>query len=1045
MRMKLKNLKKLISVAIICTMITALFVPTLSVQAAETQEIQNVIENYTDIENSPYVINDVEIYYSSVYVHYSAPKECKIILAEYDGLKGYLKEFYTNNVSESTDSSSYFYLNSYGNRCSIIKAFIVDFNNRPLGKSFTKNLEITGESEAPSFGYEYDMEPHPTAPLKNDSGKFSYGIDWSVNTDGVLSLDGGYTYLYTTGNNTAPWNEYRESITKVYAPDDMSEISPFMFQGLSKVKEIAVPAQAYVNGSSYIDMPSLETVTLSYYYDNEDGCSYSPSGVNGDTFRNCPSIKEFIVHNNDEQYTTIDGVLYSKDLKTLIKYPAGKTDKTFTVPDSVTAISSYAFECAANLESVYNVKDLNSSHIFANCTSLKNIEISSEIKYININAFCNCESLTNLILPDNISYVSDYVDWGDYNCDDCCTLGTTSLESINIPSKLKPEDAYAFVSALPESVKNIDLKADDSNFKLVDGVLYSTDMTRLFKYLGSSDRTSFTVPESVTSIENCAFRNCKNLKNIEIGSNVESIGLNAFEGCANLTDITLLNVSDISSEAFKNCINLNNVELGSVKTIESNAFDGCKSLVSITIPAGVRNIYQGVFVNCDSLEEIIVDEGNTKYSTFDGCLYQDQTLMEYPNAKAENYVVSSYTTAIASKAFEGRNSLKSVVIPDSVTRIDNYAFSDCGNLTTVSLPVGIDTIESYTFNNCTSLSKINIPESLYTIYYFAFANCKSLKSIDFPKTLQNDTLYVYSRAFYNCGLESVTIPEYVHLDYVPFFNCYNLKSVKFKGDFSANYYMSQVFWNVDDLTIYYPEGNKNWDSSLIHNYQHQDSLKFVPYKDSNKNYNGSYTFTGLEPNTTYVVGVNNGNVNSDFLSISSFIYFDQLNSDSKGNITISYKTNDSTEKAVPFVLGTAKYDISNASIEISEMVYTGKEQDKPDNYTVTSDGKELTEGVDYLVLDGSGFVYAGICSFSIVGIGNYYGEASQEYTVFSTDFDVDGDDMISISDVTAIQLYLAGIREITYKYGHEAADVNGDGEITVEDATYLQKLLASIC
>ena len=68
MRMKLKNLKKLISVAIICTMITALFVPTLSVQAAETQAIQNVIENYTDIENSPYVINDVEIYYSSVYV-----------------------------------------------------------------------------------------------------------------------------------------------------------------------------------------------------------------------------------------------------------------------------------------------------------------------------------------------------------------------------------------------------------------------------------------------------------------------------------------------------------------------------------------------------------------------------------------------------------------------------------------------------------------------------------------------------------------------------------------------------------------------------------------------------------------------------------------------------------------------------------------------------------------------------------------------------------------------------------------------------------------
>ena len=73
MRMKLKNLKKLISVAIICTMITALFVPTLSVQAAETQSLVNVVENYTDIENSEYKINSVEFYSSSFNVYYSVP------------------------------------------------------------------------------------------------------------------------------------------------------------------------------------------------------------------------------------------------------------------------------------------------------------------------------------------------------------------------------------------------------------------------------------------------------------------------------------------------------------------------------------------------------------------------------------------------------------------------------------------------------------------------------------------------------------------------------------------------------------------------------------------------------------------------------------------------------------------------------------------------------------------------------------------------------------------------------------------------------------
>lgn len=1013
MRMKLKNLKKLTSVAIICTMIVALFVPTLSAQAAETQSLVNVVENYTDIENSEYKINSVEFYSSSFNVYYSVPVDCKIIMAEYDGITGYLKQVDTKNVSAKY-SSTYFYLYNYGNQCGTVKLFIVDGNNRPLGKSYSESFEITGESEAPSFGFGYDMEPHPTVPLKNDSGRYGYGVRWEVDTDGVLYLPDGNTYLYTTGRNTMPWNEYRDSITKVVVPDDISEISSYMFQGLSKVKEITIPSRAYINSSSYTDMASLETVVLSY-----DSYGHSPSNITGLSFRNCPSIKEFVTDVNDQQYKSIDGVLYSRDGKRLIKYPAGKTDKTFTVPDSVETIDAYAFECASNLESVYNVSDLCNSHVFANCTSLKNVEISSNTSTLNTNAFCNCTCLTNLVLPDSIQKIYEAYEWAEYETDDCWTLGTTSLESINVPANL--DDPSGFVSSLPESIKNIEINADDNNLKLVDGVLYSPDMTTLYRYLGSSERTSFTVPDSVTCISCNAFRNCINLKDIEIGNNVTEIGENAFEGC----------------------INLENVELGSVTAIFSGTFEGCKSLESITIPASVSIIDSGIFTNCDSLRTINVAEGNTTYSTVDGCLYQGQTLMEYPNAKAENYVVSSCTTVIDTKAFQGRNSLKSVVIPESVDRIYEYAFADCGNLTSVLLPEGFNSIDSYTFNNCTSLSKINIPDSLWQICYFAFANCKSLKSIDFPETIQNDSLYLCNRSFYNSGLESVTIPGYVYLDYVPFFSCYNLKSVKFESDFYCNYrWMSHIFWNFDDLTIYYPEGNKNWDSKILHNYQHKDSLKFVSYNDSNKNYNSSYTFTGLVPNSTYMVGVNNGDVGSDLLNIDSLLYFDQLNSDSNGKLTVKFKTNNQTGKIVPFALGVAENDISNASIDVADIVYSGREQDKPDNYTVTFDGKELTEGVDYLVISGSGFDGSGTYSLYVVGIGNYYGEASQRYTVLGTEYDVDDDGMITIRDVTAIQFYLAGIRDLNHYY---KADADGDGDVTIDDVTCIQKLLAGIC
>lgn len=1036
--MKLKNLKKLISVAIICTMIAALFVPTLSVQAAETQAIQNVIENYTDVENSEYKILDVTRSYSEIDVYYSVPQKCYIIMAEYDGVTGFLKQIDTKKVSP-TASMTYFYLYSYGNQKSTIKLFIVDLNYRPLGKSYTKNIEITGESEAPSFGYGYDMEPHPTVPLKNDSGKYGYGANWSVNTNGLLTVDVNNSYLYTTGEHTAPWDEYREGITSVLipeAPDNMTDIGTYMFQGLSKVKEITIPSQAGVDYKSFVDMPSLEKVILTYnptgYYRT------SPFSVGGDTFINCPSLKEFVVDENDGNYMTIDGVLYSKDGETLLKYPAGKTDKTFTIPDSVKYLDSYAFEGATNLESVYNVKNLSSSMIFKNCTSLKKVEISSSIDGISLSAFDNCTSLKQLVLPDSVTYI--YKNYNSYENDDSDHFETTALESINIPSNIYyPED---FAAMLPGSLKSITVNADDSNYKLVDGALFSADMETLYRYLGGSQNMTYTVPDSVTAIAQNAFRNCKNLKSITVGSNVESIETNAFEGCANLTDIDLSNVSDIYSEAFKNCTNLKNVELGSVKEINSKAFDGCKSLESITIPASVSNIGSGIFANCDSLKNIIVADGNSKYSTVDGCLYQGQNLMEYPNAKAENYVVSSGTQVIKMSAFEGRASLKSIVIPDSVDRIYEYAFADCVNLTSVTLPEGFDSIDSYTFNNCTSLSKINIPDSLWQICYFAFGNCKSLKSIDFPETIQNEHMYFCSRSFYNCGFESITIPAYAELDHTPFFNCYNLKTVKFKGDLFTNYIpTSHIFWNFDDLTIYYPEGKETWDSLRVHNYQHKDSLKFVSYNDTNKNYNRSYTFKGLEPNATYTVGVNNGAVEADLLNSNTLLYFDQLNSDSDGNITISYKTN-KTGKAVPFALGEPKYGISTASIEISEVVYSGKAQDKPDNYTVTSDGKELTEGVDYLVVDDSGFDSSGIYCFGIVGIGNYYGTASTKYEVICEKYDVDGDGKVTIRDTTAIQFYLAGLRT---PYNLDAADANNDGEITVEDATHIQKLLAGIC
>lgn len=1037
MKLKFSKFKKFISVAIICTMIAAMFMPTISVQAAEESAIEQVVENYTDIENSEYTINSVTREYDCVYVNYSAPNPCRLVIAEYDGLTEIMNQVKYTDLSAATDGEKCFYLSNYDNQNVIVKLFLVDYNNRPLGKAFSQEFEIGDYSETPSLGWDCDMEPHPTAALKNDSGKFAYGVQWAVDTDGVLTISGGYTFLYSSGENIVPWNEYREGITSIVMSEGMTDVGQHMFQGLNRVKTVTVPARAYIYEDAFSDMASLETVVLSFATD-EYGI-YSPTNVSGETFKNCPSLKNFIVDENDELYMTIDGVLYSKDGSCLIKYPSGRTDKTFVIPDSVEYIGSYAFEGAANLEKIVvgdNVTDIE-NNAFASCSSLKEVDLPYRLDNLSYNAFYNCPSLKNLVIPDSLRYIDS--NGYDSNCFE--GFDGTALEGINIPLNLNSDSFNDFSSMLPGTLKTITVSEENQNFAVADGALYSADMTTLYRYIGGMADTSFTVPDSVTAISEGAFRNCKNLKNIEIGSSVKSIGKNAFEGCSNLTDISLTNVTDINYDLFKNCNNLKNIELGSVENLYRGAFYGCKSLESITIPASVNYIDDGMFINCDSLENIILAEGNTRYSINDGCLYENTILKEYPNAKSAEYTVSSETTEIAASAFEGRTALKSIIIPDSVESIGERAFAECSSLTEVSLPENLKYIYEYAFYDCTALPSIKLPASLDNVSFMTFGNCKSLKSIEFPETEQTGSLCLSSRAFSNCGLENVTIPKSVSLDYIPFYGCYSLKSVKFesKSDYWGK--LSYIFWNVDDLTIYYPEGDPAFSSSFLHNYQHEDSLKFIAYDAGNLNCKGSYTFKNLTPNSTYLVGLNDGAVSENMLDSPNLLYLDQFTSDNSGKITVDYKIRKQNYTMVPFVIGEAKYNIENAQIEIGETIYGGLYQDKPNNYTVTYNGKMLEEGVDYLVTDNSGFYETGTHLFTIVGIGNYYGTANQEYEVLCVEYDVNGDGVVNIKDTTAIQFYLAGIRT---PQNLDAADANSDGRISVEDVTHIQKVLAGI-
>ena len=132
-------------------------------------------------------------------------------------------------------------------------------------------------------------------------------------------------------------------------------------------------------------------------------------------------------------------------------------------------------------------------------------------------------------------------------------------------------------------------------------------------YLYHSEIEKYKIPNNVTSIGVCAFKDCENLASIEIPNSVTSIGLEAFSDCSNLTSVTIGDgVTTISYEVFRGCHNLTNVVIGgNVTSIGYSAFAHCSSLTSVVIPNGVTNIGYYAFSGCINLTSVEIPASTT--------------------------------------------------------------------------------------------------------------------------------------------------------------------------------------------------------------------------------------------------------------------------------------------------------------------------------------------------------------------------------------------------------------------------------------------------
>jgi len=332
----------------------------------------------------------------------------------------------------------------------------------------------------------------------------------------------------------------RRALHHIQLPESLEEIQLESFRGCSNLEEMVIPGRTQrVGESAFRDCVQMKTLEVKNH----------AIKIGERAFENCASLESISLPSG---LTELYGGVFN----------SCKSLKKIDLPEKLTILGESAFSDCVGLESIVipasvtKIDDL----VFNGCISLSKIELSNGLKKIGKGAFKNCKSLTKIEIPASVTAISEAI-----------FRGCENLKSIRVD----PKNKY--------------YKSEPNKREGNDHVLFNKNKSVIIAYPASSREVQYDIPDSIVSISDWAFCECKKLNRITIPDSVHEIG----EG------------------AFCNCILLDEVEIpDSVEKIDDCTFRGCTSLEKVVIPNSVKELGWGLFDGCEHIVTVYCDEGS---------------------------------------------------------------------------------------------------------------------------------------------------------------------------------------------------------------------------------------------------------------------------------------------------------------------------------------------------------------------------------------------------------------------------------------------------